>query len=395
LREDPSKVVGAYDILRHTGADLRFTYEEDHVPEAFRGDPEPDGESFHMGLVLIERVREAALELVEALGPFAVPFPAENPALVVPRVDNEDAVGTGHDVMDADATGAIGAREIEIVEDAVSRRIEFRQKLGHDMFAGFALGAEDADPGEDTGHEDDDRGQDEEGEHSGHICTVPETGSRGYYAIAGGDGSPFALPRVPIPCNIHAMLRPLVILLLAALPAGAQDNSVARILKDGVKQAAASLSSLPREEQEEVGKVGMTALGRSVSFRSDGTASAIGRGTGRDLHIEWKNLRVNRITKSALTAADGENGITGRYVVSLSCDASRHWDKDANAWGPWRNAGYILFPSTLRVERLHGNLTVQAERLAGFIPGPGAAAKAETPPGMFRVQKDGKLVPVK
>ncbi|RYD27241.1 MAG: hypothetical protein EOP87_21490 [Verrucomicrobiaceae bacterium] len=147
---------------------------------------------------------------------------------------------------------------------------------------------------------------------------------------------------------------------------------------------------MPATEQDEVLTVVEEMIGKKISFHPDGHASSIhyhqGGGATR---VEWKDFKVVSITPQAVTTADRANGITRRYLVGFGCVASRTWGPRDSNWSEWRNGGYLLFPSAIRVEEMSGKLVATLGERGQFMRGGGAIQPASSsggglPPGMKR-----------
>jgi hypothetical protein len=162
------------------------------------------------------------------------------------------------------------------------------------------------------------------------------------------------------------------------------------IIKRGFAGVAASLRPIPAKEQDEVLTVVAEMLAKKISFHPDGHSSSIhyhqGGGATR---VEWKNFKVVSITPQAVTTADRANGIIRRYLVGFGCVASRTWGPRDRNWSEWRNGGYLLFPSAIRVEEMSGKLVANLREHGQFMRGGGAIQPASSgggglPPGMKR-----------
>jgi hypothetical protein len=184
-------------------------------------------------------------------------------------------------------------------------------------------------------------------------------------------------------------------LLAAGVLCGCSSSSSAQmsasdIIKRGFAGVAASLRPMLAEEQDEVLTVVAEMLGKKISFHPDGHSSSIhyhqGGGATR---VEWKDFKVVSITPQAVTTADRANGITRRYLVGFGCVASRTWGSRDSNWSEWRNGGYLLFPSAIRVEEMSGKLVANLGEHGQFMRGGGAIQPASSgggglPPGMKR-----------
>lgn len=124
-------------------------------------------------------------------------------------------------------------------------------------------------------------------------------------------------------------MRIAILLLIIAAHASAQTDA-GKLLLQGLQSALAGLAPVPAEDQAAVLKTTAELLARHVTFRPDGTASAICTFSGRR-QTEWKRLVVRSITAHPVTEADRLNGVSKRYLVGFSCDAHRSWDAKTNA----------------------------------------------------------------
>ena len=145
------------------------------------------------------------------------------------------------------------------------------------------------------------------------------------------------------------------------------------LLKRGLADAALGLKPMPAKEQDEVLAATAEMLSKKISFLPDGLASSVHyHAGGGATHVEWKDLKVIRITPEVVTAADRANGIPRRYRVSFGCAASRTWDPKANRWSDWRPGGYFMFPSAAKVEEMSGKLVAILGEHGQFLKGKGA-----------------------
>ena len=182
-----------------------------------------------------------------------------------------------------------------------------------------------------------------------------------------------------------------ILLLIIAAHASAQSDT-GKLLLQGLQSALTGLAPIPAEDQAAVLKATAELLAKHVTFRPDGTASAICTFSGRR-QVEWKRLAVRSITAQPATEADRLNGVSKRYLVGFSCDAHRSWDSKTNAWGQWYPINNVLFPSAIYVEWKGGKwAAVESDMIKHFIPGPGPSTVApkpapksdDLPPGMTR-----------
>lgn len=181
-----------------------------------------------------------------------------------------------------------------------------------------------------------------------------------------------------------------VLLIMAATAPGQTD--VGKILEQGLQSAIAGLAPVSEPDQSAVLRATAEVLAKHLTFRADGTQTAVCTAAGNQ-QVEWKKLVVNSIIGLPITEADRLNGISKRYQANFSCDASRSWDAKTNAWGQWSPSGHVLFPSGIVVELKNGKWTaIESAQTKCFAPGPGGAVLAlkreaksdELPPGMTR-----------
>ena len=196
------------------------------------------------------------------------------------------------------------------------------------------------------------------------------------------------------------MTRPLLTLLLLCLPVCGQSDP-AKLVVQGVRGAIATFTPVPEKDKAAILRASAELLSPHVTFRPDGTAASICTFSSRK-HVEWKKLVVRSITLQHTSDADRLNGISGRYLAALSCEAHRSWDNKKNAWGQWYSSGFGFFPGALSFEFKDNRWTANESMLKHFQPGPGPsiAAPAPTarqptpapnpdglPPGMTRAKK--------
>ncbi len=187
---------------------------------------------------------------------------------------------------------------------------------------------------------------------------------------------------------------PIFLLPFLLVTAVSGQTNVTKLLEQGLKGAAATLTPLPDAEKKEVLTATATLLAKHVTFRPDGTASSTYHGSSQ-WPVEWRKLVVRTITKQAVSDADRLNGVTRRYLAGLACEACRDWKPGTSAWSEWRQFGFVQFPSTITVEEKNGVLTAHGNtQLPKFSPGPGPSImdkQAPTkndglPPGMTRMK---------
>ncbi len=182
------------------------------------------------------------------------------------------------------------------------------------------------------------------------------------------------------------------LLLLALLPLNAQSD-VSKLLAEGMRGAVAGLAPVAEKDKTDVLAVTAELLAKHVTFRPDGTASAIFTIPGTRQQVEWKKLVVRSIWNQPVTEADRLNGISRRFLVALGCDAHRTWDATKNAWHEWYPIGNPVFPSAFNVEWKGGKWVAhETDQIKWFIPGPGLPTitrqpkgkPLDLPPGMTR-----------
>ncbi len=159
-----------------------------------------------------------------------------------------------------------------------------------------------------------------------------------------------------------------------------------------MRGAIAGLMPVPKSDQSALLTATAELLAKHVTFRPDGTASSICTFSHRQ-HVEWQKLVVKHISLQSLNEADRLNGITKRYLVSLSCDAHRIWDNKTSTWSKWNSTGHLFFPSALIFDWNGTRWTAKpSHMLKHFQPGPGPSIAApkptadprHLPPGMTR-----------
>ena len=180
-------------------------------------------------------------------------------------------------------------------------------------------------------------------------------------------------------------------MLMLTLSAVHGQNDVSKLLSQGLVGAIAVFEPVSAADQKAILTATAQVLIKHVTFRPDGTASAVCTKSGKQ-HVEWKNLVVRNITKQVVTDADRLNGITRRFLVVFGCDAHRCFDAKTSRWTEWMNIGYLLFPAGINFEWKNDAWTLKSESLNGFSPGPGpsiidektASKDGGLPPGMKR-----------
>ncbi len=186
-------------------------------------------------------------------------------------------------------------------------------------------------------------------------------------------------------------MRFLPLLYILAATAYAQIDP-AKMFAQGVKSAFLSLAPVSEKDQSDALAAATGLLNKHVTFHPDGSQTAICSVSGNQ-QVEWKGLVIKSITSQPVNDADKLNGISKRCFVSLSCDASRTWNRKTNAWDKWQLFGHGLFPSGITVEQTGGKWTaLESAQLKWFSPGPGEGATTTQPdpksdglpPGMTR-----------
>jgi hypothetical protein len=173
----------------------------------------------------------------------------------------------------------------------------------------------------------------------------------------------------------------------------AQTNGEDLVLH-AMKDAAATFESIPEAEQKQVIAVAAELVAKHVAIRPDGSASAVYRQSPQsgNWYVEWQGLGIRRVNRAPGTDADRLNGITKRYHVAIGCTAHRDWSPGRQGWSEWRPSGFVLFPSAIVVEEVHGACKASGgSQLPAFMPGSGAATvqrpapqESGLPPGMMR-----------
>ncbi len=112
------------DVAGHESLEFRTSDEEDEGMKVVRWKAEKLHQSLHMEMVLMKRVLKSILGPVNLLGPLALLFGPKDPALVVFRLNHEDAEGRNNDVIELGSALSIWAGQVEIVELPVELRIQ-------------------------------------------------------------------------------------------------------------------------------------------------------------------------------------------------------------------------------------------------------------------------------
>ena len=184
-------------------------------------------------------------------------------------------------------------------------------------------------------------------------------------------------------------------LFLVLIATASAQSDGGKLLEQGLHAAITGLAPVPEKERVEILATATAQLTKHVTFRPDGTQSAIRSSTVRQ-QVEWKGLKIQSITGQYITEADRLNGTSKRFLVSLSCDAHRSWDTQANAWGKWYPINNVTFPAAIIVEWQGDKwVALESDQIKYFTPGPGGAivtpknpeAKSDgLPQGMTRVR---------
>jgi hypothetical protein len=189
-------------------------------------------------------------------------------------------------------------------------------------------------------------------------------------------------------------MRSLLIILVLTLSAQA-NPAIEQVLTKSYKPIrSAFVPSITDGEAKILIAETARILGKHVTFRPDGTQTAIHTGhTRTTVHIEWKELKISHIHKKPVNEADKLNGIQHSYFINFSCTASRTFDSKTNQWKPWTNTGYLFFPTGITLLFKNGAWIQQRESLTPFTPGPGPSIldtpqprpTEKLPPGMSRI----------
>lgn len=187
---------------------------------------------------------------------------------------------------------------------------------------------------------------------------------------------------------------PMFFLIFVSASVACGQSNVAKILEEGVKDAAVVLAPVSAGERKEVLTAAATLLSKHVNFRPDGTAASTYHAAS-PWPVEWKKLVVRSITVQPVSDADRLNGVTRRYHASISCAACRDWRPGSTAWSEWRKSGFLYFPSGVMIEEKNGMLHASGNaELPKFAPGPGPSimekqlpgTRSDLPPGMTRIK---------
>ncbi|MGL5017357.1 MAG: DUF2726 domain-containing protein [Luteolibacter sp.] len=131
---------------------------------------------------------------------------------------------------------------------------------------------------------------------------------------------------------------------------------------------------------------------------------ASGIGTG---WTETRNLELVRVTAQAVSAADQANGIAESFLVSISSEIFRNYDRRTGKWTEWYNGRNLILPPGIQViRRTNGQWSAQASGLSSFVPftahgNPGliphgakqALAAFPTPPPAIRLETQNTNAP--
>ncbi len=166
--------------------------------------------------------------------------------------------------------------------------------------------------------------------------------------------------------------------LLSFCPAFGQA-SVSEVLAEGMKQVAATKSSITQEDQKALVQETAALLTKHITFRADGTTSSYYT-LGERRAVEWKAFVVSDIVIKSVTEADKLNGISKKYSVVFGCDAHRAWNIKTNRWGEWLAHGLSEFPLGVVFQFKNGAWIAESPPLLKyFTPGPGPSISESKP----------------
>ena len=180
--------------------------------------------------------------------------------------------------------------------------------------------------------------------------------------------------------------------LIMTLATASAQSDVSKLLVQGAANAMKVFETVPEKDRTAILTATAELLKKHVTFRPDGTASAICIPNSKQ-HVEWKRLVLRSISPQSINEADRLNGISKRYFVSLGSDAHRTWDTKTKSWGKWHSVGHVLFPGGISIEWKGEKWTaVETDQMKYFTPGPGPSIAvpkttgkdAGLPPGMTR-----------
>jgi|GEM_PF-3153615 hypothetical protein len=142
-------------------------------------------------------------------------------------------------------------------------------------------------------------------------------------------------------------------LTLTDLPAQTSDTG-SKILKQATEQLLAQQQPIPEADRKKVEIAAKFIMDRLVTFKADGLTSTTHQLHGKNIHVEWTELKLGEVKRGTVTDGDKQNGITNRYRVLITSKTSRQWDVANKRWGEWQTMGYVLFPSSIDIVESNG-----------------------------------------
>jgi hypothetical protein len=132
------------------------------------------------------------------------------------------------------------------------------------------------------------------------------------------------------------------------------SDTASKILKQASGQLLVQQQPIPEAERKKVEIAAKFIMDRLVTFKADGSASTTHQLNGKNIHVEWTELKLGEVKRGTVTDADKQNGITNRYRVLITSKTSRQWDVANKRWGEWQTMGYVLFPSSIDIVESNG-----------------------------------------
>lgn len=132
------------------------------------------------------------------------------------------------------------------------------------------------------------------------------------------------------------------------------SDSGSKILRQAHEQLLAQQQPIPEADRKKAEIAAKFIMERLVTFKADGSASTTHQLNGKNIHVEWTELKMGEVKRGTVTDADKQNGITNRYRVLITSKTSRQWEDTNKRWGEWRTMGYVFFPSSIDLVESNG-----------------------------------------
>ena len=160
-------------------------------------------------------------------------------------------------------------------------------------------------------------------------------------------------------------------LLIIFCPSGLNAESPLEArLSSQIQPATTNFGSISDAEKKLIISNVASTLSKHVTFRNDGTECSYTDSREGRQHVEWMNLRINKLAVAPLSGIDKEKGITRRIQAHLVYDNCRVREPKTNSWGAWGVKGHELFPPVINFEWVGARLVVDGGMYLGqFKPG--------------------------